>query len=255
MLDEVSLDKVMVLDIETAPVVRQFEDLSPAMRDMWAEKAGRIAKADEDPAPEAQFQKAGIFAEFGRIVCVSSAVFRHNPELPDPYQYTIRIRSFYGEDEARILEQFNQVLINYFDGKKGFLCAHNGKEFDFPYLARRSLIQGLSLPGVLDIAGKKPWETQHLLDTMQLWKFGDYKHFTSLPLLSAVFGIPTPKDDLDGSEVGRVFYEEGDTARIAAYCQKDVIATSRLLMHFKGMPALRDADINDANPQNGEEET
>lgn len=247
MLNEVKLEQVMVLDIETAPVVQNFADLSPAMQNLWAEKAGRIAKTGEDPDPEVQFEKAGIFAEFGRIVCISSAIFQRNSELPAPYAYNIRIKSFYGFDEAEVLQAFNQVLKNHFNAKKGFLCAHNGREFDFPYLARRTLIHQLPLPGPLDVAGKKPWETQHLLDTMQLWKFGDYKHFTSLSLLATIFDIPTPKDDLDGSDVGRVFYQEGDVARIAHYCQKDVIATSRLLMRFKGLPLLRDEDIIDAN--------
>jgi DNA polymerase elongation subunit (family B) len=247
MLDGVNLDKVMVLDIETAPIVRHFEELTPAMQELWAEKASRIAKTGEEADPASQFEKAGIFAEFGRVVCISSAFFQPSHNLPSPYEYQLRIKSFFGKDEATILNAFNQVLSDHIDSKRHFLCAHNGREFDFPYLARRTLINGLALPDPLDIAGKKPWETNHLLDTMQLWKFGDYKHFTSLPLLSAIFNIPTPKDDLDGSEVGWVFYQEGDVERIAHYCEKDVIATSRLLMRFKGLPILRDEDIIDAN--------
>ncbi len=247
MLNGVNLDKVMVLDIETAPIVRHFEDLTPAMQEMWTEKASRIAKNGEQSDAISQFEKAGIFAEFGRVVCISVAFFQVNPRLLAPYEYQLRIKSFFGTEEGTILKTFNQVLSNYIDTRQNFLCAHNGREFDFPYLARRTLINGLKLPDALDIAGKKPWETNHLLDTMQLWKFGDYKHFTSLPLLSAIFNIPTPKDDLDGSEVGRVFYQEGDVERIAHYCEKDVIATSRLLMRFKGLPILRDEDVIDAN--------
>jgi predicted PolB exonuclease-like 3'-5' exonuclease len=247
MLNGVNLDKVMVLDIETVPIVRHFEDLNPAMQEMWTEKANRIAKPGEDSDPVLQFEKAGIFAEFGKVVCISMAFFRVNHDLPPPYEYQLRLKSFFGKEEGTILNAFNQVLTNYMDVRQNFLCAHNGREFDFPYIARRTLINGLTLPDALDIAGKKPWETNHLLDTMQLWKFGDYKHFTSLPLLANIFDIPTPKDDLDGSEVGRVFYQEGDVERIAHYCEKDVIATSRLLMRFKGLPILRDEDIIDAN--------
>lgn len=247
MLNGVNLDKVMVLDIETAPIVRHFEDLSPAMQEMWTEKASRIAKTGEQSDGISQFEKAGIFAEFGRVVCISSAFFQPNHNLPSPYEYQLRMKSFFGTEERTILNAFNQVLSNYMDPRQNFLCAHNGREFDFPYIARRTLINGLALPDALDIAGKKPWETNHLLDTMQLWKFGDYKHFTSLPLLAAIFNIPTPKDDLDGSEVGHAFYQEGDVERIAHYCEKDVIATSRLLMRFKGLPILRDEDVIDAN--------
>lgn len=247
MLDEVNLEKVMVLDIETAPIVSQFEELSHTMQKLWTEKAKRIQRPDENYTASELFQKAGIFSEFGRVVCISSAVFKKTMDSSEPNRYQLRIKSFYGENEEAILKNFNYLLTNHFDARKHYLCAHNGREFDFPYLARRSLINGLSLPSMLDISGKKPWETNHLLDTMQLWKFGDYKHFTSLPLLSAIFGIPTPKDDLDGAEVGRVFYEEGDLDRIAEYCQKDVVATSRLLMCFKGFPIVKDADVIDAN--------
>lgn len=247
MLDDVRLDKVMVLDIETAPAVRSYEDLSQPMQELWAEKAKRIHKPNEANDPAEQFKKAGIFAEFGRVVCISVGIFQQATNLPDPYQYQLRIKSFYGTDERAILSGFNNTLDQHFDKRQHFLCAHNGREFDFPFMARRTLIHGLTLPAMLDIAGKKPWEANHLIDTMQLWKFGDYKHFTSLPLLSAIFNIPTPKDDLDGAEVGHVFHEEGDVERIAHYCQKDVIATSRLLMRFKGLPFVRDEDVVDAN--------
>lgn len=237
----------MVLDIETVPVVPSFEHLTPIMQDLWAAKAQRICKTGEDPEPAKQFEKAGIFAEFGKVVCISSGIFQHNEALPEPYQYQLRVKSFYGHHESAVLQDFAAILEHHFDKKQHYLCAHNGREFDFPFMARRTLICGLPLPAMLDIAGKKPWEANHLMDTMQLWKFGDFKHYTSLPLLSAVFDIPTPKDDLDGAEVGRVFHEEGDVARIAQYCQKDVVATSRLLMRFKGLPILRDQDVIDAN--------
>ena len=122
------------------------------------------------------------------------------------------------------------------------LCAHNGKEFDFPFLARRILVNELPLPAILDSAGKKPWETQYL-DTMELWKFGDYKHYTSLELLAALFGIPTPKDDINGADIHRVYWEDHDLERIRIYCQKDVLTIARLFLKFQQQPGIEDEDV------------
>ncbi len=247
MLNQVQLERVMVLDIETVPITQNYQELSEEMQSLWEEKAQRLQFREHDKTPEALYEKAGIFAEFGKVVCISSGIFK-KAEMPGrehPFQF--RVKSFYGTDERKILLNFIQLLNQFFDIKKHFLCAHNGQEFDFPYLARRILINGFELPKMLDIAGKKPWETNHLIDTMQLWKFGDYKHFTSLPLLTKIFNIPTPKEDIKGSDVAKVYYEEEDVDRIAAYCQKDVIATGRLLMKFKGIPILKDDDIIEVN--------
>lgn len=250
MLDKVDLEKVMVLDIETVPIVSRYQELSDTMKALWDEKALRLQKGEVTETSEALFEKAGIFAEFGKVICISSGIFK---KIDDPVdtredQYEFRVKSFYSEEERKLLVQFIDLLNKHFSTKKHYLCAHNGQEFDFPYLARRMLINGFEIPQMLDVAGKKPWETNHLLDTMQLWKFGDYKHYTSLPLLAAIFNIPTPKDDIQGADVGRVFYEEeGGLDRIVEYCQKDVIATARLLMKFKGLPMLRDQDIVNVN--------
>ena len=243
MLNQVNLERVMVLDIETVPVTRYYRELSESMQALWDEKAQRMQGRDTDQSPETLYEKAGIFSEFGKVVCISSGIFKKSEDARRSHHYHFRVKSFYGYDERKILINFIEVLNQYFDIKKHYLCAHNGQEFDFPYLARRMLINGFELPQMLDIAGKKPWETNHLLDTMQLWKFGDYKHYTSLPLLAEVFNIPTPKDDIKGSDVGHVYYEEEDVERIAHYCQKDVVATGRLLMKFKGIPILKDGDI------------
>ncbi len=245
MLNHVQLDKVLVLDLETVPMVEDYESLPEDLQPLWDEKAARINRPDESKTPEDLFSRAGIYAEFGRIVCISFGIFNKidQPISGDDHQYQFRIKSFSGEDERKILINFIELLDNHFKPNQHYLCAHNGQEFDFPYLARRILIHGFKIPDMLDIAGKKPWETKHLLDTMQLWKFGDYKHFTSLKLLTTIFNIPTPKEDIKGSDVHRVFYEEGDVDRIVEYCQKDVLATGRLLMKFKGMPILRDDEV------------
>lgn len=247
MLDQVQLDRVMVLDIETVPITQSYNELSEEMQTLWNEKAQRLQFGETHKTPEELFEKAGIFAEFGKVVCISSGIFIKTEVPGKEHSYQFRVKSFYGYDERKILLKFIALLNDYFDSKKHFLCAHNGQEFDFPYLARRILVNGFELPQMLDIAGKKPWETKHLIDTMQLWKFGDYKHFTSLPLLAKIFNIPTPKDDIKGSDVAKVYYQESNVDRIAEYCQKDVIATGRLLMKFKGTPIFKDDEIIEVN--------
>jgi predicted PolB exonuclease-like 3'-5' exonuclease len=222
MLKQLNIEKILFLDIETVPQYSNYKEVPDRLQKLWDVKAGFLAKNEE--SPEELYGRAGIYAEFGKIVCISVG-FIHNRG--------IRLKSFYGEDEKIVLQEFIDLLNNYFASRDQLLCAHNGKEFDFPYLARRILINGLELPYLLDIAGKKPWEIQHL-DTMELWKFGDFKSFTSLGLLTAIFDIPTPKDDIDGSMVADVFYKENDLERIKNYCQKDVVALVQLLRRYRG---------------------
>src|SRR5699024_3038620 len=168
------------------------------------------------------YDTAAILAEFGKIVCISVGFVKKEDE-----KVQLRLKSFAGDDEKKLLDDLNQLLNAHYNQKHHLLCAHNGQEFDFPYLARRILINGLALPNIPDIAGKKPWEVNHL-DTMQLWKFGDYKHYTSRNLLTNILDIPSPKDDISGADVGRVYWEDGDVERIATYCEKDVQATVQL---------------------------
>ena len=230
MLDSVSLKNVLFLDIETVPMVYGYTELSESSRKLWDTK---FAYLPNDTNSEQQYKKAGVYAEFAKVVCITSGYF-NNEEF--------RLKSFFGEDEKEVLSGFAGMLNNHFNREEQVLCAHNGKEFDFPFLARRMLINGIKLPKLLDIAGKKPWEVKHL-DTMELWKFGDYKNYTSLNLLAHVFGIPTPKDDIQGSDVARVYWEEKDINRIEIYCRKDVITVAQLLLRFKGMPLLKDENI------------
>ena len=188
----------------------------------------------EGETAESLYNRAGIYAEFGKIVCISAGkIFRKGKER------AYRVKSYFGDDEKTILQEFSAMLLGYMSNPMHKLCAHNGQEFDFPYIARRMLINGLPLPPVLDIAGAKPWDVKDImLDTLQLWKFGDYKHYTSLELLCAIFNIPTPKDDIDGSQVGSIYYKDFDLQRIARYCEKDTFAIAQLLLRFKGEPLI-----------------
>ncbi len=236
MLQDVKNTDVLFLDIETVSGYKNFDELPERMKALWTRKAKSLSKSD-DVKPEELYERAGIYAEFGKIVCISVGFIVEN----DSKRF-FRLKSFYGDDEKIILNDFNDLLRKSFTRDNQYLCGHNAKEFDFPYIARRSLIKGLKLPPQLDIAGKKPWEVKHL-DTMDLWRFGDYKSYTSLNLLTAVFDIPTPKDDIDGSQVGRVYWEERNLERIAEYCQKDVLAVAQLFLRYKGEDLISDKNI------------
>lgn len=230
----ISLNKILFLDIETIPQYPQFSELSEPFKQLWTEKAEKIDK--ERPADEV-YERAGIYAEFGKIICISvGLVYITNN------QHFIRIKSYYGHDEKDLLLRFFELLNTKYSGDDHFLCGHNGKEFDFPYISRRAIINHLKLPKILDTAGCKPWEVRHL-DTMELWRFGDYKNYTSLNLLSAIFNIPSPKDDISGKDVYRVYYQEKDLDRIATYCQKDVVTLIRVYMRYRGDEMIPDDKI------------
>lgn len=235
MLDQLQLQNILVLDIETVPAQADYNLLDERWKALWDHKAKFLAKNDE--TPEELYERAGIYAEFGKIICISVGVYVRLGE-----KYGFRIKSFCGHDEAAILMEFADLLNARFTSISKALCGHNGKEFDFPYISRRMLIHGIKLPMLLNTAGKKPWDVNHI-DTLDLWKFGDYKHFTSLALLAALFDIPTPKDDLDGSMVRSVYYQDNDLDRIVKYCEKDVKTLANLLLRFKGLPLLEEDDI------------
>lgn len=232
MLNDLNIENILFLDIETVPAYSSYDDLPSNLKKLWDKKAEWIKRKDEE-TPDTLYDKAGIYAEFGKIVCISVGFFTRGE---------FRLKSYYGEDEKEILESFIEMLNNYYSHHNRYLCAHNGKEFDYPWLARRILINGLPIPEILDLAGKKPWEVPHL-DTMELWKFGDFKSYTSLELLAAIFDIPTPKDDIDGSEVGRVYWKDKDLERIVQYCQKDVVTIARLFLKYQGKEPLRDDQV------------
>lgn len=231
MLEQLDLLNLMVLDIETVPQYSSHEQLPEHMQYLWAAKTQYQRKEE---TAESFYERAGIWAEFGKIVCISVGIF--TKDTPTGF----RVKSFAGHDERELLVKFTLMLKS--QPANLVLCAHNGKEFDFPYLCRRMLIHGIKLPAQLQIAGKKPWEINHI-DTMELWKFGDYKNYTSLNLLTAIFDIPTPKDDIDGSQVAHVYWNEDQLDRICTYCQKDVIATAQLLRRFRGQELIADESI------------
>lgn len=227
------LEHILFLDIETVPLYENFEDL-PDVEKEYFEVKTKYQRGET--LPEDYYGHAGIWAEFGKIVCISVGYFHFNKDIRQ-----IRIKSFVG-DEIQILKDFSNLLNNHFQAPQYIMCGHNAKEFDFPYISRRLIINGLPLPIKLNLFGKKPWEINHL-DTMELWKFGDYKHYTSLKLMAHVLGIPSPKDDIDGSQVGHVFYKEKDIDRIAIYCQKDVVTTAQIYLKLAGKELLDESEI------------
>lgn len=237
MLEKIDIENVLFLDIETVPAFPEYSRLSERMQKLWNKKADRLTafnnSAEESATPEQLYARAGIYAEFGRIICISVGAFLKGE---------LRIKSFSGHDEKALLTEFAGLLNKRYNRPEHLLCAHNGKEFDFPYMARRMLVLGIPIPRILDLSGKKPWEVNHL-DTMELWKFGDYKNFTSLDLLAAIFNIPTPKDDIDGSQVADVYYKEEDLPRIVHYCTKDVLTVAQIFRRYRGEALIEEDKV------------
>lgn len=220
-----TLTNILFLDIETVSSVANYDELSERTQTLWEKKSLQWRK---DNTAEEAYPKAAIYAEFGKIICISAGFIHKN---------ILHIKSFYGDEEKEVLLTFKKSLEKFARNRNALLCAHNGKEFDFPYLCRRMLINGIKLPQLLQIQGKKPWEVP-LLDTLELWRFGDYKHYTSLDLLCEVFNIPTPKDGIDGSRVGQIYWEEENLHRIVKYCEADVVALTQLYLKMQGLPIL-----------------
>ncbi len=234
MIDQLVLDNILFLDIETVPQYENFEDLDSLDQELFAHKTRYQRK--EEFTPQEFYDRAGIWAEFGKIICISVGFFRETTS-----GRTFRIHSYSGEEKS-LLADFAQMLEEHFSRREHILCGHNAKEFDFPYMARRMIIHGLELPVKLNLYGKKPWEIPHL-DTMELWKFGDYKHFTSLKLLTRILGIESPKDDIDGSQVRDVYYVEKDIDRIVRYCERDVVAVAQVILKLRHEKLLTDDQI------------
>ena len=234
MLTKIQLEHILFLDIETVPEHASFGALEQEKQQLWEQKTKYQRK--EEFSAEDFYDRAGIWAEFGKIICISVGYFTFKGDLR-----TFRVTTFHGE-EKELLVAFKNLLNPHFNQTKHLLRAHNGKEFDFPYIARRMLIHGITLPYKLDLFGKKPWEVPHL-DTMELWKFGDYKHFTSLKLMAHVLGIPSPKEDMDGSMVREVYYDDNNLDRIITYCELDVITTAQVFLRLRNDALLSDEEI------------
>jgi predicted PolB exonuclease-like 3'-5' exonuclease len=235
LLSQLDFNKILFLDIETVPAQPSFSSLSPQWQQLWEKKSKSILKENISAADV--YDRSAIYAEFGKVVCICAGIITGYPHNP-----ILRLKSFYNDDESILLREFAELLEVYFSTDRSRLCAHNGKEFDFPYLSRRMLVHGIKLPLMLDNAGKKPWEIAHL-DTMELWKMGDFKSYTSLELLANLFGIPTPKDDIDGSMVAQVYYRENNLKRIVDYCLKDVVTLCQLFLKMNNQATISESSI------------
>ena len=235
MIEKINIENILFLDIETVPEIENWDAVSNEIQELFSDKTKYLRK--EEFSAEEYYERAGIWAEFGKIICISVGYFAKEKEV-----LNFRVTSFYGDVEKDLLNNFKSLLNAHFNKNYHLLCAHNGKEFDFPYIARRMVINNIELPPKLSLFGKKPWEIPHL-DTMELWKFGDYKHYTSLKLLTHILGIPSPKQDIDGSQVAEVYYKEKNLKRIVEYCEADTIAVAQVFLRFKNLPILSEKAI------------
>lgn len=237
------LSDVLFLDIETAGAVPTYVDLSPSMQKLWQIKARQISRdpsLQEEACARLFIDKAAIYSEFAKVVCISVGHFIVKKSKITGF----RTKSFFGDDEVELLKGFKVLIKEHFNQpKKQFICGHNIREFDIPFLCRRMIINHVRVPRMLDISGKKPWEVEHLLDTLTLWKYGDYKSYVSLALLSEVLGLPTPKDDIDGSMIHETYWKEQDLRRITKYCEKDVIAVAKVFLRLKSIPVPEKLDF------------
>lgn len=232
MFDTITSEDILFIDIETVPQHSDLIQVPENLQHLWDKKSSNFR--EENQAAADVYERAGIYAEFGKIICISAGGIGQK----DGKRF-YKVKSFHDPDEKKLLSDFNEMVEKFTSNPKKKLCAHNGMEFDYPYISRRTLINGLKLPRILDIAGAKPWEIKdRLLDTMQMWRFGDYKNYTSLELLCAVFNIPTPKDDIDGSQVAKVYYQDKNLERIIRYCEKDTLALTNLMLRYKGEPII-----------------
>lgn len=232
---KIKMNNVLFLDIETVPQKEYWSELPEITQELFSKKTAYQRK--EEITPEEFYERAGIWAEFGKIICISVAYFTNHLK-----ERNLRVTSFSGDNEEQILIDFKQLLDTHFNKSYHVLCAHNGKEFDFPFIARRMIIHQIELPEKLNLFGKKPWEVPHL-DTMELWKFGDFKHYSSLQLLTSILGIPSPKNDIEGSLVAKVYYKDKNLERIVSYCEKDTIAVAQLLMKFNNENLIEEKEI------------
>jgi len=229
------LNKILFLDIETVPQESSFNNLDKETKELWEEKSKKFCR--ENLSAEEVYNRAGILAEFGKIICISAGYIKIINK-----KRQLRIKTFSSDNEKEILEGFTALVKKHFNKADTYMCAHNGKEFDFPYIARRCLINGVALPENIDTRNVKPWDVKHF-DTLDLWRFGDFKNYTSLKLLTKILNIDSPKDDIDGSQVYKVYWEEKNLKRIVEYCQKDVIAVAQVFLKFREEKLLEKEEI------------
>ncbi len=227
------LTNILFVDIETVANSPSYQQMDERLKQHWDRKAGFLKNPEELSTDELYFDRAGIFAEFGQVLTIAVGYMAKSSEG----NWGLRVKAFADKDEVKVLSDFKQLLETKFDGGDLKLCAHNGREFDFPYICRRMLIQEIPIPEALDFGNKKPWEIP-IIDTMNLWKFGDRKNFTSLDLLATLFNIETSKEDIDGSDVTRVYHQEDGLDRIAEYCKRDIVVTAQLFLKLISLPPI-----------------
>lgn len=232
-----NFNSILFLDIETVSQYAAYDELDNEWKELWDHKTRHLIKNPQTESPETLYPRAAIYAEFGKIICISCGCLQGSGD-----DRKLAVKSYSGGDERKLLKEFANMLQGWSGQADKFLCAHNGKEFDYPYLCRRMVVNGIEIPEALKISGRKPWEVRHL-DTMELWKFGDFKSYTSLRLLAKVLGVPSPKDDIDGSMVYDVYYGQKDLERIVDYCQKDVITLAQVLLRFHCEPLVKPQSV------------
>ena len=236
-MQNIRIENLLLIDIETVSEYASFNELNKDWQQLWEEKVHRTLP-EETTAADFYPQRAGVMAEFAKVICISVGYFKREGK-----ELKLRVKSFYGDDEKMLLQDFMAALQKMeINTNKWSFTGHNIKEFDIPFICRRLLINGLSIPPFLDFQNMKPWET-NMVDTFPYWRFGDYKHYTSLKLLAAALHVPSPKDDIDGSMVGDVYWKENDLERIVTYCQKDVVTTGNIVLRFKNLPLLAEGDV------------
>lgn len=231
------LRDILFIDIETVASTDDYASMDERLKVQWSRKANFFRRDSQLSDEQLFHERAGIHAEFGKIVCI--AVGRYLDQ--ESGELGLKTKVYCDHNEADLLLNFKQ-MIEKFDASNLRLCAHNGKEFDYPYLCRRMLINSIPLPAVLNLSGKRAWEIPHL-DTMELWKFGDYKHYTSLDLLAALFNIPSSKDKIDGSQVNYVYHHDKDLEAISEYCRADVVVLAQLFLKLKGYSLIPQSNI------------
>ncbi len=236
-----NFNNILFIDIETVSQQGTYDELDAEWKELWNHKSRYLIKNPETESSETLYPRAAIYAEFGKIICISCGCIQGSGA-----EKKLVLKSYYGNDEKKLLADFSYMLGGWGPQADKQLCAHNGKEFDYPYLCRRMVINGVEIPEALKISGRKPWEVR-LMDTMELWKFGDYKSYTSLRLLAKVLGVPSPKDDIDGSMVNEVYYVQKDLDRIVEYCQKDVLTLAQVLLRFHCEELIKPANVEIKN--------
>lgn len=239
-----SMQNILFLDVETVSQLSTFDEIDGHGRQLWKQKIGYMARREEREWLDEDFSnsykdKAAIYAEFGKIIVISAGIITQTKDGP-----ILRIKSFYGYNEKEILQSFCALLQQKFnDANYHVLCGHNIREFDIPYLCRRFCVNEINLPSILSIAGKKPWEIKFICDTLELWKYGDHKNYTSLDLLAYTLGISSPKENLDGSKVGECYWNEKNLEKIKQYCERDVLTVAQVYLRMHNMPLIQEEQV------------